>query len=195
MTLAYRTLRGSDVSNALDDLARLRIAVFRDWPYLYDGDLDYERRYMASYVDKPGAILVAAMDGSKVVGASTGTLMEDHAEDFQAAFAGSGYELADIFYCAESILLERYRGRGAGRVFFKEREAHARQLGRKHAVFCGVIRSDTHPLRPVAYRPLDTFWASIGYRKLDGVIASFRWKDVNEAHQTEKSLQFWIKDL
>jgi hypothetical protein len=25
----------------------LRIAVFRDWPYLYDGSLEYEREYLA----------------------------------------------------------------------------------------------------------------------------------------------------
>ncbi|MFP5511018.1 MAG: GNAT family N-acetyltransferase, partial [Alphaproteobacteria bacterium] len=36
-------LTGAGLEAALDDVARLRIAVFRDWPYLYDGDLAYER--------------------------------------------------------------------------------------------------------------------------------------------------------
>ena len=33
------TLTGAALTEALDDVARLRIAVFRDWPYLYDGTL------------------------------------------------------------------------------------------------------------------------------------------------------------
>ena len=33
-------LSGAALLPHLDDVARLRIAVFRDWPYLYDGTLD-----------------------------------------------------------------------------------------------------------------------------------------------------------
>ena len=49
MPVTLRGLTGTDLDTALDDLARLRITVFRDWPYLYDGDLDYERRYLAEF--------------------------------------------------------------------------------------------------------------------------------------------------
>ena len=53
-------LRGAALEAALDDVARLRIAVFRDWPYLYDGSLEYEREYLTTYRDSPGALLVGA---------------------------------------------------------------------------------------------------------------------------------------
>ncbi|WP_449302542.1 hypothetical protein [Pseudoxanthomonas mexicana] len=33
--------RGPEITPWLDDVARLRVAVFRDWPYLYEGDADY----------------------------------------------------------------------------------------------------------------------------------------------------------
>ena len=58
--LTIRALQSADLETALDDIARLRIAVFRDWPYLYDGNLAYERAYLASYGDTPAALLVAA---------------------------------------------------------------------------------------------------------------------------------------
>ena len=58
MTLT-RILTGDSVGAVLDDLARLRIAVFRDWPYLYDGDPAYERDYLRAY-QSPGAVVVAA---------------------------------------------------------------------------------------------------------------------------------------
>jgi len=195
MTLAIRTLTGAELEPALDDLARLRITVFRDWPYLYDGDLGYERRYLKRFCDSPGAILVGAFDGEALVGAATGSPMEDHAADFAKPLADCGVPLAKIFYCAESVLLPAYRGHGAGHAFFDHREAQARALGRTHAAFCAVIRQDRHPLRPASYRPLDGFWTRRGYQVLPGAIARFAWKDVGQAEETEKTLQFWIRTL
>ncbi|PYF10366.1 acetyltransferase (GNAT) family protein [Rhodobacter viridis] len=190
-----RVLTGPALDAALEDVARLRIAVFRDWPYLYEGSLDYERRYLESYRTSPGAVVVGAFDGPRLVGAATGTPLEDHAEDFAAPFAATGLALTAVFYCAESVLLPEYRGRGLGHAFFDAREAHARALGRSHSAFCAVIRPADHPLKPGTYRPLDAFWRKRGYAPLPGVIAHFRWTDVGAAGETEKPLQFWGKPL
>lgn len=193
--LRVETLTGAALDAALDDVARLRIAVFRDWPYLYDGDLAYERGYLDSYRDNPAAVMAGAFDGARLVGVATGTPLEDHAADFAAAFAGTGIALDSVFYCAESVLLPEYRGRGIGHAFFDAREAHARSLGRRKSAFCAVIRPEDHPRRPAGYRPLDDFWRKRGYAPLEGAIARFRWKDLDEAGETAKPLQFWISDL
>jgi GNAT superfamily N-acetyltransferase len=195
VSVTVQPLTGAALEAALDDLARLRITVFRDWPYLYDGDLYYERRYLATYRDSPEALVVGAFDGARLVGAATGTPMEDHAEEFSAAFAATGLALSDIFYCAESVLLMDYRGRGIGHQFFDLREAHARRLGRRWSAFCRVVRPEDHPLRPADYRPLDPFWRKRGYAPLEGVMAEYSWKDVGEAKETAKPMQFWIKAL
>lgn len=192
--ITTRILTRAAVAGALDDLARLRIAVFRDWPYLYDGDAAYEREYLKAYT-APGAVVVAAMDGDRMVGAATGAPMEDHAEDFAAAFATRPERLEDIFYCAESVLLPEYRGFGLGHAFFDGREAQARSLGRRFSAFCAVIRPVDHPARPMDYRPLDGFWRKRGYQPLPGVIASFHWRDLGDAGETTKQLQFWMKPL
>ena len=193
--MRVETLTGAALDAALDEVAKLRIAVFRDWPYLYDGDLAYERRYLQSYRASPGAVLVGAFDGERLVGAATGTPMEDHADDFAAAFAGTGLDLGTIFYCAESVLLPEYRGRGVGHRFFDLREAHARGLGRARSAFCGVVRPADHPLRPAGAAPLDPFWRKRGYAPLEGTVATFRWKDIDRTEETAHPLQFWIGDL
>ena len=193
--IRVEALTGAALDAALDDVARLRIAVFRAWPYLYDGDLEYERGYLDSYRTSPGAVVVGAFDGDRLIGAATGTPMEDHAADFAAAFDDTGEDLTQIFYCAESVLLPEYRGQGIGHRFFDLRESHARALGRGKSAFCGVIRPADHPARPVDYSPLDGFWRKRGYRPLAGAVAQFNWKDVGQAESTAKPLQFWIRNL
>lgn len=188
-------LTGAALEAALPELARLRIAVFRDWPYLYDGDLGYEEAYLQSYRNSQEAIVVGAFDSGTLVGASTGTPLADHAEDFATAFAGSGFDLNDVFYCAESVLLAPYRGQGLGQGFFDARESHARARGYSVSAFCSVLRPSDHPMRSKNYAPLDPFWRRRGYAPLAGVVARFSWKDLDSACATDKSLQFWARDL
>lgn len=188
-------LVGEALDAALDDVAALRISVFRDWPYLYDGDLGYERTYLEAYRQSDAAVLVGAFDGARLVGAATGTPMGDHADDFAVAFDGTGIALSSIFYCAESVLLPEYRGQGIGHRFFDIREAHARALGATVSAFCSVVRPPDHPLKPAAYRPLDGFWRKRGYAPLEGAVAQFAWKDVDQDAETSKRLQVWIRHL
>ena len=103
--ISVRVLTGAALEAALEDVAALRIAVFREWPYLYDGDLDYELGYLERYRTSPGAVLVGAFYGARLIGAATGTPMTDHAEEFAAPFGQVPVALDRIFYGAESVLL------------------------------------------------------------------------------------------
>ena len=193
--LRIEVLTGDAVAARLDDMAALRIAVFRDWPYLYDGALDYERRYLRVYRDSLDAIIVGAFDGDRLVGAATGAPMEDHAAEFAAPLAAVGLAPQDIYYLAESVVLPGWRGRGLGHAFFDRREAQARRLGRRRCLFCSVLRPDDHPACPADYRPLDPFWRKRGYAPLPGAVARFAWRDVGSTEETEKPLRIWTRAL
>ncbi|MEL7262984.1 MAG: GNAT family N-acetyltransferase [Pseudomonadota bacterium] len=188
-------LTGGALVEAIDSLAQLRMTVFRDWPYLYDGDIAYERTYLQHYQTTPEAVVVAAHVGDWIVGAATATPLLAHAGEFGQAFDGTGIDIDRTFYCGESVLLPSYRGRGIGHSFFDLREAHARDLGYDHMCFCAVIRPDGHPLRPRAYVPLDGFWERRGYARVPGAVAQFRWKDIDTGTETDKRLQFWMRRL
>lgn len=188
-------LTGDALVAALPELARLRIDVFRDFPYLYDGDQAYEESYLATYRDSPRAIVVGAFDGDRLVGAATGTPLTDHADDFAAAFDDTGIDPSRVFYCAESVLRPEFRGRGIGHRFFDRREAHAIFNGFETCCFCAVVRPEDHPARPDDYSPLDPFWRGRGYVPLEGAVARYSWKDVGQGAETEKPLQVWIKRL
>ncbi|RGP39306.1 N-acetyltransferase [Pseudotabrizicola alkalilacus] len=193
--VSVRALQGAELEPHLDAVAGLRIAVFRDWPYLYDGTLEYEREYLQTYRDSSQALLVGAFDGERLIGASTSTPMEDHAEEFAAPLGGVGVPLGAILYGAESVLLPEYRGLGLGHRFFDLREDHARALGRSHVAFCSVQRPEDHPARPATYRTNDAFWQGRGYAPLPGVKAEFSWLDVGDTAESKKPLQFWMRAL
>lgn len=189
-------LTGAALMAVLPELAKLRITVFRDFPYLYDGTLAYEQQYLAKFASGKGAVCVVAYDGSTIVGASTAAPMAEHASEFGAPFLAKGYDIGKIFYCSESVLLKSHRGHGLGHAFFDLREAHARLLGGfTHATFSSVVRPPDHPLRPISYQPLDAFWLKRGYAKADGIQTSYAWKDIDQPVETTKQMQFWIKAL
>lgn len=196
MTLTVKSLTGQDLVAALPDLARLRMVVFRDWPYLYDGTLEYEQEYLAKFAASKGAVCIAAYDDGVVVGASTASPMAETDAEFIEPFRAAGYDIAKIFYCGESVLLTSHRGHGLGHAFFDGREAHARRLGGfTHSTFCRVVRPDDHPLKPKDYVPLDGFWRKRGYAPVEGLVATYVWKDINEREPTPKQMQFWMKAL
>ena len=194
--IRVESLTGPQLTAALPALAQLRITVFRDFPYLYDGTLAYEQDYLARFAAGRGAICVAAYDGDTIVGVSTGAPMAEHASEFGAPYVAKGYAIGTLFYCSESVLLRSHRGHGLGHAFFDGREAHARRLGGfTHSTFSSVVRPADHPLRPAGYQPLDGFWTKRGYAKAGGVIGSYTWKDIDQPHETAKKMQFWIKTL
>ena len=195
MALKIDVLTAGEMAPVLPDLARLRIEVFRAFPYLYDGDLTYEQRYLEQFSRAKGAVIVVARDGERVVGASTGAPLAEVEDDFVEPFRARGEDIAEVFYCAESVLLPDYRGHGIGHAFFDHREAQARALGARVCTFCSVIRPADHPARPGGYRPLDGFWQKRGYAPLAGATVSFDWKDIGEAEETTKQLQVWSRAL
>lgn len=192
--LRFETLRGDALRAWLPRLAGLRIAVFRDWPYLYDGEEAYERGYLAAYADSPGAAVIAAIDGDRAVGCATCQPMGEATARVQAAFRARGLDPARFCYFGESVLLREYRGRGAGVRFFEMREAHARALGLAAAAFCAVTRNDNDPRRPRDHVPLDAFWSRRGYARRADISVVFDWKEVGDDRETPHALGFWVKD-
>ncbi len=185
---------GVALEQFIPELARLRIEVFRDFPYLYDGNIDYEKKYLQTYIDCPESVIVIAFDGDKVVGASTAIPMKYETDELKRPFVEHDYNLDEVFYCSESVLNKAYRGLGIGVKFFEQREAHAAELGGfKHICFCCVERPVDHPRRPDGYVPLDRFWNKRGYVKHPELSTVYIWKDLDDVDETPKPMTFWLK--
>lgn len=186
-------VHGNAISNYIPALAWLRITVFYEFPYLYDGSDAYEREYLKTYLRSEESIFVLAKDKNKVVGASSGMPLKLETDEVKAPFIAKGINPAEVFYFGESVLLKPYRGLGLGKTFFTEREKHAQALGYPITAFCGVQRPDDHPRKPAGYRTLHSFWEMMGYEMQPDMTTTFSWQDLDENTSSPKKMMFWMK--
>jgi GNAT superfamily N-acetyltransferase len=194
--ISLRTLTGAALLPYLPALGELRVEVFRDWPYIYDGDAGYEETYLRTYADADRAAVICAFDGAELVGAATCLPLAAEPAHMQQPLAEAGFDVAAVFYFGESVLRKTYRGQGIGVAFFEAREAHARKFGMyETAAFCAVQRAETHKLKPAGFVPLDAFWGKRGYTKQPNLQCRLSWRDVGETAESEKTLTFWTKPL
>lgn len=194
--LRIETLTAASAAPLLPALSQLRIAVFRDWPYLYDGDAAAEEAYLGPFMRSPSAGLVVAFDGDVPVGCATCLKLVEAGDAVSAPFAAMGLDPAAHFYFGESVLLPAYRGRGAGVAFFAAREAHARAVSEcRVATFCAVRRAAGHKLRPAGAGDLHEFWRHRGYAPVPGLACVMAWKQVDSAGEVANTLDFWRKEL
>ena len=190
------TRRGAAMAEWFDAVAQLRAEVFRGFPYLYEGDAAYEKRYLATYAHTEDSLLVLVLADDQVVGASTGLPLREADSAFQKAFADRGVSADDVFYCGESVLLPAFRGLGLGHRFFDEREAHARSLGSiQWTAFASVDRAKDDPRRPPDYRSNDPFWTRRGYVPQPDMKVRLPWKLVGETQEAEQILTIWLRSL
>ena len=194
--LSYIKMISAEIGSVVHDLSQLRIAVFRAFPYLYEGSMDYEKEYLKVYVKSKNAFLFAVYDGSKMVGATTCLPLIDETSNVQEPFFNAGINLESVFYFGESILLPEYRGIGLGHRFFEDREAYAHNFETcKITCFCSVYRPENHQLKPVDYQPLDPFWKKRGYQKELSLKSKFEWIDIGNQHSTQKEMIYWTKKV
>lgn len=187
---------GQKVRDFISEIAKLRVEVFKEYPFLYIGDFEYEKRYLEKFMEMENAIVVAAFDGDILVGIATGYPFVYELENLQEVFRSFQHNPADYFCFGESVLKKAYRGLGIGKQFFEEREAYARSLGQyKYICFYTILRDSNDPRRPPGYRDLAPFWQSRGYIKHPELIGTVSYQEIDEKEETPKKMIFWIKEL
>ena len=84
-------LAGVAVADALDDLATLRLDIFPEYPYLYQGRREDELAYLVTYAETPDACVILTNDGLTVIGAVTGMPLVLEDVLMRDAFAGTPF--------------------------------------------------------------------------------------------------------
>src|SRR5258706_14299229 len=116
--IKIRTFTGSSIKIYVPSIARLRLEVFREYPNLYESDLQHETQYLRKYSNCKEAIVVIVFDGSEIVGAATGLPLQYETETVKKPFLEQKLNVPSFYYFGESLLLKNYRERGISHHFF-----------------------------------------------------------------------------
>lgn len=177
-------------------LAHLRIAVFKEYPYLYQGHLGYEAAYLDKFNHSQQAYIGVVNHQNTLVGAITGLPLVAEEAALQAPWQADQTPIEGVFYISEVLLYPAFRHQGLGRSLFLQAEAFISAQQRYNAItFATVMRPAHHPLKPQGYRDYDAFWQSLGYQRAEGRVGSIAWQDIDETQESAKPMQFWVKQL
>ncbi|GFE61117.1 GNAT family N-acetyltransferase [Geobacter sp. AOG2] len=194
-SINVRMLTGAAIADSLNDVATLRLDIFREYPYLYQGFREDELDYLGAYTQAPDACIILADDGSAVIGAATGMPLVHEDAQLRGAFTDTPFPLNGIYYVGELLLRPAYRERGLGQELLARLENHIRALGTYDSLTCATVeRPDSHPLRPGNYIPITRFLTRTGFSRLSGVTTSFTWCEIDGVER-DHPMQFWIKGL
>jgi len=195
MDITEQLLTGTDIAGALDDLATLRLDIFPEYPYLYQGLRENEFKYLGTYAEAPDACVILAHEEDAVIGAVTGMPLIHEDAQMLDAFAGTAFQLNETYYVGELLFRPAYRNCGLGQKLLAQLESHIRSVGRYFKLTCATVeRPDDHPLRPRDYIPITTFLARTGYVRLPGVTTHFTWCET-DGIKRDHTMQFWSKEL
>lgn len=193
----FMSAAGPLLKHNLPQMAKLRIDVFKEYPYLYDGNFNYERRYLSRYLTCPESFvgLIFAADGTSLLGMTTAMPLRLEEKNFQQAFIEKGIPLEKVCYFGELLLRPEVRSQGLGHHLMKWNMQYARQHSFEYASLACVDRSGSPNLIPLRHRPLDAFWKKYGFECHPEMVSHYTWKDMGADQESEKPMIFWLKDL
>lgn len=194
-TIDVRLLTGAAIAEVLDELATLRLTIFEEYPYLYRGRREDELAYLRGYAAAPEACALLTRAGDAVIGALTGMPLLQEDAPLRDAFAGSTFNLEDIYYVGELLFFPAWRNAGLGQSLLAQLASHLRRRGRYRTLTCATVeRPEDHPRRPTDYLPIDRFLARAGFTRLPGITATFTWRETDRVKRAHV-MQFWGKEL
>ena len=192
--IKIKTLHGKEIIPYIHQVAKLRIAIFRNYPYLYEGTLSYEERYLRFYSQTEGSILVIAEDHDQIAGAVTGLPLVESMEEIRQVFMDKGILCEQIFYLGEILLLPEYRNQKIGYGMYREFEQAVKNKGVfKELALCEILREENDIKKPIGYKSLDNFWQRQHFVKQRDMVAYFSWREIGALEETKHPMVFWIK--
>lgn len=198
--LVIKLLQGRDIEPHIDAVSHLRTKLFREFPYLYEGSIAYEKDYIKGYLSDNKSLFVVAFDGDSIVGAITGIPLASESEVIVGAadlFRACDIDPSVYYYIGEGVVLPAYRDAKTALAMYKLMLNQIKQWKIFNKLcFVAVEREENHPLRPKNYSSLVPVFKRLGYKKTD-ITFSYNWPTIQtngSVKDAENELTFWVNE-
>lgn len=110
--MEIKVVSAQEIESYIDIIANLRITIFKEYPYLYDGDYTYEQKYLKKFLETPDSLICVAYDENQIVGAITALPLKYEDELIKKPFLNQGISMDTVYYYSEALILQEYRKKG-----------------------------------------------------------------------------------
>jgi GNAT superfamily N-acetyltransferase len=200
MGLEVQSYIGADSSEYIELVSELRINTFKEFPYLYSGNLAYEKEYMQGYTADVQAMITLARVDNRLAGIATGIPLvsdSDIVKDANLAFTQNNLDSSQYYYYGEIIVLPEYQKQYIAKQLLSVQDEIIKAWDYRYSCLLTVIREDNHPQRPALYLSSDRAWERLGYIKMN-LQSHYHWPTImSDASVREcvHPMQFWKKVL
>lgn len=195
-----RLVINNDIINYLDKISEFRIKEFKEFPYLYEGNEEYEKSYIKGFIEGQNSVLGIVEIDSNIIGVATAMPLRCEAEivkDVELEFHKMGFKIDEFFYIGEVIVKKGYRGNKISSRLLETVEKYFLNLGFKYACLSTVERDIEDSRRPKNYSDIDKLCLYNGYTKTK-IYSDYSWpmkSDDGSIREVVNEMVYWIKKL
>lgn len=188
-----------DIAPYLPFVAEQRINAYREYPYLYAGKMEEEIAYLEWFSQLKHSAIVIAFYNDEPVGFITGTALTAFDQHYKGSidlFKNAGLAFDSYYYLSDAIVVPEHRNKSLISSMAQLMEEHADILG--YTSVCFVCEShESHPLKPVNHKSLDSLFKRNGYSKT-GMVVTYHWQTRNvdgSIKEQNHAMNYWVKNL
>lgn len=186
---------GREARPYCDQLAALDMAIFKEWPYLYEGTLEGEAQYLENYFKSEKSLFLLLMRGDAIVGSASFIPLEEEIDEIQSPFKVAGLPCNDYLYVGVVMILKEYRRPGLIRALYEHALEYAKSIGKRAGALAMIERPADDSRRPADDRPLDGMCQAFGFEKQDGLEVHVEWTDITTHMPAPVVMKIWTKKL
>ncbi len=196
----FKISQGDHLEQLIPEIAKARLELFKEFPYLYEGTYENESKYLKDFACNPKSIILTAHEGDKLIAFVTATAVESGFELTEAIkdlMQGQGIDTGKYFYISEMMVYPEFRSFELQNKLKKDIENYALKNNYSKTCFLSVFRENDHPLRPERYKEVSRLWKFNKYHKTE-ISTEFEWNTVqkdSESKLMNNRLDLWEKEL
>lgn len=195
-SITLEVLRGKELLSNISKLTKLRLAIYQEYPYLYEGNSAFEESYLSLFANSNESMLIIAKDNHQIIGAISGLPLDMAQKEIREVFIQSEIEIKDYYALCDVIVLKQYRSKGVGSILCEEFLKQLQKKKRyKKLVLWQIVKAPDDPKRPKSYFSPDGFWQKLGFIKNPGLMCFLKWIEISETKESSHRFEFWLRDL
>ena len=192
--IRIETFRGTETAPYIQDIVKLCNAIYREPPYLYNGDDEEYTAYIESLSQANDVVICLVFDGEKAVGLSIGRPLIQTRGPYKETLVEHGYDLNQFFYLGEFGLLSGYRDCRIEEAMYLEIEKAAFVDG-AFDMICVWDIVDPNQFSSDTCFVEDYFWKKLGFVQHPELNFQIVWINIGDTQESSHLAVYSIKEL